>query len=361
MRGALILLAIAGLILAGCTGQPPSGNETNQSNVTPPAQNCTGPVCGTDFITYPTDCEAAVANATVAYAGECEAPETCNDTDEGLETTTPGSVTLGNGTYTDSCDADGKLLEYTCQDNNVVMVVYDCGDGMECSGGKCVQLPPPPEQNETNASAGCTGPTEPNVYKKESATYNGSVYNDTCTEYRVVKDYYCQNNALQWISNQCQPGFSCSNGFCQASQYTCTETDDGNDTTARGHVIVTKGIATILDEFDECDDLEVLIEYSCLENGTALKQVLNCPNGTKCTSGRCVKSDCTDSDGGKDIFKKGVVRAGGRSYEDECFNAHVMREYYCYGDEALVDLIDCGKGYICNADTATCVEGSVDE
>jgi hypothetical protein len=139
----------------------------------------------------------------------------------------------------------------------------------------------------------------------------------------------------------------------------CNETDAGNDTSVRGRTTVIKGLLMTFDEEDECIDEGMLKEYYCLPDNTAAGEEMPCPSGTKCLSGRCVESDCSDTDGGLNIYKKGVAEDAADSYEDYCLNSHVMREYFCYGDDARSDLVDCGEGYICNEDTQTCIEGSV--
>ncbi|MFH0885170.1 MAG: hypothetical protein V1861_05670, partial [Candidatus Micrarchaeota archaeon] len=101
-------------------------------------------------------------------------------------------------------------------------------------------------------------------------------------------------------------------------------------------------------------------EYSCLTDGTYATSEVLCGSGLKCVGGRCVDSNCDENDGGLNIFKYGVTTADGNDYEDDCINDHDILEYFCYGDSVDSSDVDCGKGYICNADMNKCVEGSVD-
>ncbi|MEW6722591.1 MAG: hypothetical protein AB1324_04990, partial [Candidatus Micrarchaeota archaeon] len=89
---------------------------------------------------------------------------------------------------------------------------------------------------------------------------------------------------------------------------------------------------------------------------------MECGSGLKCDAGRCIESDCTETDDGFDIFNKGVSREVEQDDDefstDECQDDYELREYFCYGDDVTSDDVLCPKGYICRNDK--CVEGSIE-
>lgn len=357
MRAAFIFVLI-GLILLGCTAPPEQKpNATNNTTQPPP---CAGPVCGSDNVTYDTDCAAGIANVSVQYPGECQV--NCTETDNGVDIEIPGSVVRGDVTARDECVNGTSLLEYTCIDNQINSTTVDCGDGKECREGRCVaKPPPPPPQNETPpVNPGCVGPSTYDVYAKGSVTLNGTAYSDSCVEFQVVKDYFCKDGKMESINNECPPGYGCVGGACLKQEFVCTETDAGRDIFSKGSTVVTKGISTSFNKVDECDDIGTVIENYCTLNGTAVTENIECGSGYKCVSGRCIKSQCTDTDGGRDIYDFGTAKGiDDVEYDDDCIDDYEIREYFCYGDDVDFDDIRCGSGYICNESEDECVEGSI--
>lgn len=325
------------------------GAHVNISNETPapPPRNCTGPVCGSDGNNYATDCNALDAGVAVLYRGECIVEENCTDTDGGVDQNTAGTASKGNETHSDYClDAD-QLIEYTCLSNAITLTTISCGEGKECRDGLCFELPTP------EVPSGCNGPVADDIYKKEQVSLNGSVYSDVCVDFKTVKDYYCEDNSLKSINHECPPGYGCSDGQCNPLSYECTETDGGNDSSVRGKTTVTRGLFISFDKWDECIDDGLLTEYYCLLNGTAASQDIECPSGKKCDNGRCIRSDCSETDDGLDIYEVGTTELGASESTDECLNDEEITEYYCYGDDIRSKTKDCGTGYRC--DDGECV------
>ncbi len=362
MRGTIVLLLVCGMLAFGCTqgGEGAGQNATNQSNDTGPVQSCAGPVCGSDNVTYKTDCDADLAGVSILYAGPCIEPD-CTDSDGGINSSVAGTAEKGGESHDDYCLDAGQLIEYSCLENSIDMVTIQCGQNMTCESGRCIEAAIPPQQNNTTTqpSLSCTGMMAPDIYRKDKVSYNGTDYEDACIEFQVVKDYFCEDDLVKSINNQCPAGHACSDGACYKLSLNCTETDAGNDTTTKGKTIVFKGLTISLEEYDECIDEAIVKEYSCLDNGSAAISEIQCPSGFKCSGGRCLEGKCNETDGGLNIYKYGTTTAEGKDYRDDCMNAHSLLEYYCYGDSVESKVMDCGKGYICNADSNKCIEGSI--
>ncbi|MEW6722258.1 MAG: Kazal-type serine protease inhibitor, partial [Candidatus Micrarchaeota archaeon] len=194
MRGMFGLMLVGLLLLAGCAQQAPPENATNATNVTPPVEECDGPVCGSDGTTYPTDCDAEVAGVSILYEGACVVVENCTETDSGIDAAVAGSVARGNETKDDYCLDGNQLVEYTCLDNAIDMATIQCGDGKECKEGRCAPIPPP--QNMTEP--GCAGPSETDLFVKGTVKYNGTEYSDSCVEYGIVKEWFCKDDKAEF-------------------------------------------------------------------------------------------------------------------------------------------------------------------
>ncbi len=368
MRGILLLVLAGFLLAAGCAGQPqPGGNNTsNNTTVTPPVTQCNGPVCGTDNRTYSTDCDAAVANVSVAHSGECASEPECIASVEGIKTDVVGTVVKGDVRKTDNCINDTDVAKFTCDNNSIVEVDLPCGDGKECKSGACVLLPPQPANNTTGnmtppVQQGCFGPASPDFTVRTNVTYNGVLYNDTCNDYRTAKDYYCKDNKLQVLLNQCDSGYNCDRGACVQSQYYCSDSDNGENLTVVGTTTSSNGFNTIFDKTDECLDDNTVKEYDCLANGTAVEHDDRCPLNTKCLNGACFPSKCTSNIAWNDTTTGNGVTIGEDKIKhyDTCDDSRHLLKYYCDGDSVTSTTMVCPDGYICNTDTASCVQGSI--
>ncbi len=137
----------------------------------------------------------------------------------------------------------------------------------------------------------------------------------------------------------------CKDGECitDNTPYTCTDTDGGNDYFVKGSV-ATKGNGEQATGADYCTDKDNLLETNCSKDSTGKYTIkmtpYKCPNG--CLNGACIKntsggtgSICTDSDGGKDIFKAGTITINGKKQNtlDSCwFDPQTINEKFCLPD-----------------------------
>jgi hypothetical protein len=360
MRGILVFLAL-GLLLAGCAAEEDIGED----NITVPVDNitvndsdiCSGPVCGTDGITYQTDCDAYDMGMMVDYLGECFVPEIikCNETDGGIDLEKRGKTSKGNESFLDYCVDDQQLVEYTCLDNDVDFATFICGENRTCEDGRCVVITEP----ESVPDQVCRGPLTVNTSKRENATWNGTVYKDLCVESKIVKDYYCRDGKLESLNNQCDPGFSCKDGICMKEIRLCTDSDGGINLSVRARVIVSRGFTVMYDDWDECIDEGSLREHYCLEDDNGNSSVEECGPGFKCAGGRCLESNCQETDEGRDIYERGTtsIQKQDISERDKCMSDWRLKEYYCWGDDIEIDDILCPDDHIC--DNGRCVRGEI--
>ncbi len=349
MKRTLIVGFLLAMVLAGCIQQTVEPvDETNETPVAVAPKDCFGPVCGVDGRTYETDCLAGEMGVAVAYTGECIKPEICEDSDGGINLAEAGTVTKGENALDDYCGEDGKIYEYSCRENEILLSAMDCPDGTACLEGACVSVAVENQTNATdNVTARCLGPNETDVYTYEVTVFQGIDYEDVCVTATVVKEYYCQNDSLKSINHECPGAYECRDGACMEMEKFCSETDDGANLGKRGNINVVRGINTILDEWDECVDDGSVNEWYCAENGSAILEEMWCGSGKKCKDGRCVNSNCSETDFGFNITVRGEAEGNGDTEKDYCIDDERLREYYCYGDRIISESVICPEGYIC--------------
>ncbi len=129
--------------------------------------------------------------------------------------------------------------------------------------------------------------------------------------------------------------YDCKN-VCDASVGTCVENickeEDGGFNVFKYSVI--NGITSRTDKKvakDECMSGDTLNEYYC-KNGVVESKIIKCEYG--CVLGACNTMQCTDSDGGKDIYVYGTADGGiqgnvHKSMGDSCADGKILQEAFC--------------------------------
>ena len=117
----------------------------------------------------------------------------------------------------------------------------------------------------------------------------------------------------------------------QCNEDVCTETDRGYDIFTYSEITGENSFGTTLKEKDNCVAANKVKEFYCKDHVVESK-IEECEYG--CTSGKCNKISCTDSDGGKDkIYIKGTIRGGmGGAVSltgDWCEDSNTLREHFC--------------------------------
>jgi hypothetical protein len=300
MRNCFIVFLCMALLFVGCMApeEPPEENVTVEPPVVPP-------------------------------------PVTCSDSDQGVDPTVKGTVTIGNESYEDSCKDNATVLEYYCDNNALGQSEAVCPDGFMCGDGACVEVPeepPPPECQETDSGKDYEVPG--------SVTYKGSTHADTCQGNYDLIEYYCEDDAMKQETHHCGTGNRCENGACTVLEKTCTDSD-ANDESARGTVMQYGGGMVIGQWADSCVDNATKLEFFC-ENGGVGNKTEACTGETYCTNGVCAPL-CQDADGGKDYDEASYVMSYAGRFEDYCSSNYTLVEYYCLTGIAFSDTERCDE------------------
>lgn len=104
-----------------------------------------------------------------------------------------------------------------------------------------------------------------------------------------------QANVYGGPDHVCCEGLVLEGGICNAPTvvtYSCTDSDSGIDLYTKGETCVTgpNGTACVI---DHCR-LGQAVKFSCTEVGTSTSAIMDCPSGTVCSEGICVKKSQTD-------------------------------------------------------------------
>lgn len=210
------------------------------------------------------------------------------------------------------------------------------------------------EEEDEYPDIGCHGPSEYNIYIADYVIMNGTRYNDTCVVSDVVKKYYCADDVMKAMNEECPPGYVCKFGACEEYVGTCDDSD-ANDIMFKGHVDISEAPFSSSRETDECYDDGSVREWLCDDEGIeGYYELIYCGSGLRCENGKCVKSDCSETDGGDNPEIEGEVETGdGDVFKDDCLDDYTLKEYYCYGERAESKTYDCvGR---CKSDACTLV------
>jgi len=346
MRGTyIVLFGVLGLLLFGCIDYTSEESGAGEDVIVTTDEECPG--CATEEPESPPVEEEPEEEPPPVEENESEEPEKLTEEEA-------RAIALNS-----SCMEEGNITNATPMYNNITYTwwfetdivkegcmpacVVDEATKTAEINWRCTGLIIP--ENETEEvdpyenATGCVGPsdTDYNIFEQEEVWYEGNVHTDMCTLATIVKDFYCKNGAIKDISTECPQNYDCRDGACKPVQYECTKTF-GNDTTIKGHIIVVKGLNTVIDEYDECIDEGMVKEWVCAENGSGEYLELYCGSGMKCADGegRCVRSSCLETDDGDDPWTFGTITFKDKDdeFNDMCTENFKLKEYYCYGDTA---------------------------
>lgn len=154
---------------------------------------------------------------TTCQKGACKEPLTyCKDTDNGLNLTVYGEVSISRGTgigdiYKDQCWNTTYISEYYCNNNTAAVEIVACKDGASCRTSACGQILYCTDSDNgiNSVIKGVLTVVERRSSSDES--YTSSVI-DECLDSETLNEYYCNGNAISTKVIACKGG--CDIGRC---------------------------------------------------------------------------------------------------------------------------------------------------
>jgi hypothetical protein len=208
-------------------------------------------------------------------AGACvKAP--CQDTDNGKDEKVKGTVTSPGTSNSDECSGSYSVKEYYCSGNDAKSEDIDCGDGMQCVSGACIEASCLDSDGGKDAA------------KSGTVTKGKDSFQDTCSGASAVKEYFCNAKKVESEVMACQAGFSCKEGKC--TKDVCADSDGGKD-------ILVKGTASFqnMTGTDNCYSATAVLEYFCYSETSMQNEKINCGTGKECFDGKCRTVQCAEN------------------------------------------------------------------
>ncbi|MBN1156536.1 hypothetical protein JXA85_02905 [Candidatus Woesearchaeota archaeon] len=224
----------------------------------------------------------------------------------------------------------------------ISVVLFGCSSGSAIRyGKKCL------------SNADCK-----NITAGNPGCYLGSM---TCQKFRNNRDCWYEDGFYK--QNEKNPlGQTCIKGkWVFAVPNSCNDSDGGKNLNIKGSVVMyNNNVRKELVDYCSSNNKRVM-EYWC-DKLRLRGKLFTCPKGSVCSNGACVNDQinisCTDSDGGKNFFVKGVAKGifGGEqsSFSDSCCSGSNCNsasgdrvlETYCDGQYIRTIIQNCTYG--CN-------------
>ncbi len=125
------------------------------------------------------------------------------------------TVNITGYDITDKCKNSTHVTDYYCDRGYVVSVTSNCPEGYLCSDGKCMG------ENKTQDEENVTAPDcfdsdyGMAIRTKGKITGLESSYEDSCVDGKTLKEYYCENDTIEYVIEDCGTGFRCEDGSCK--------------------------------------------------------------------------------------------------------------------------------------------------
>ena len=120
--------------------------------------------------------EIYTAQLSVFQCGSMAPGGKCNDSDNGKDIFTKGSVVSDGNTYIDTCQDESTVLEWYCSNEGPTQEAIACPEGYSCQDGACVSSLPP-------CACECSVVPNPAIQGED---VNFTIFGCNATEMRVV-------------------------------------------------------------------------------------------------------------------------------------------------------------------------------
>jgi hypothetical protein len=165
--------------------------------------------------------------------GQYVGSKRCTDSDGGANYYVKGTATSGSISQTDTCLADGRLLEYDCEGGDVFGTYYRCPSG--CSNGACVGVTTTTRVSSTTTTTSATTTTTLNQstttttairtcvdtdgglnfnVKGNTTTSGSPTQVDNCVAASRLQEFYCEPGTGMTFADYYDCPNGCSNGAC---------------------------------------------------------------------------------------------------------------------------------------------------
>jgi hypothetical protein len=284
----------------------------------------------------------------------------CIETDDGEDISEKGTITYGDITRTDSCEASSsnKVNEYACGSDGYYLTVITCNPGDICKDGACTAVCDPSDTSKYYCDGNiwhddCNDITVDCTETDEVCGYSDEVEFYACISTECTSDSDCDDN------NECTEN-ECSGGGCQYIGNPMDGTDCGIDKVCSGgSCIEDPSICTTgktqnerCDEntlkYEECIDKEWKTKdqiCDITDNGFCNTETLECDIEfeEECvTDDDCKKEAKVKCDDGTDWF---------HTYKCETNNCAIGTDTppdTCISDRECDSTLDCETGLVCD-------------
>ncbi len=211
----------------------------------------------------------------------------CVDSDKGKTYSEKGTTGDGSTSGTDGCRTNGDLVEYYCDENDVVQEeVVSCASDEVCSAGACIT-----KGSCTDSESTFNMYAAGKVVGVWSTTGVLGEWTDKCDASGRVWEYYCTDTGYAYYNmKDCQAGYTCTEGKCEDL---CVDTDEAGSNLGRDYTKQGTATGTWYTTGDEgswtdyCYPDGTVYEMYCMNN-YVYGAVTSCPSGTTCSNGACV-------------------------------------------------------------------------
>ncbi len=271
------------------------GQETANADYCTGADSLTEYGCsGNSIVSSTLNCSTAYPGSHCSNGACIQNAYNCTDAEPGgaRNTSIWASATFSNAqgianTNNDTCANLKMVNDYNCM--GWIMPwetgVY-CPLGENCIGGRCIkkwEACSDTEKNVLNYSL-------KGIVTLTKVGGGTDTFEDACKSQSLITEYYCTDNnaTLTSVTASCPQGQVCAGGACIGQIIPCIDSDAGpDDYMTYGNVSVYFAGGGSGTNYDYCQNANSVREQSC-SGSSAVSNVINCPAGKVCISGRCV-------------------------------------------------------------------------